>query len=105
MRGMQPTQRIATAWALVVLIACAVVSAAAGGRSAQDDPFEKLKSYDFQNRAPVEAVRTMIQQSRTDEAQTAQIEQRLIGVLEDPAAGFAGKQEACRLLWMVGSAR
>ena len=70
-----------------------------------DDPFEKLKTYDFQSRASLEAIRVLIDQANGDRTQTAQIEQKLDGVLDDPAATFAGKQEAARFLWIVGSAR
>jgi HEAT repeat protein len=53
----------------------------------------------------VEAIRILIDQANADKAQTAQIEQKLDAVLDDPAATFAGKQEAARFLWIVGSAR
>ncbi len=73
------------------------------GVQAQDDPFEKLKSYDFQSRTPVAAIHSMIQQNISDKAKTAEIEQKLITVLDDPNASFAGKQEACRFLWIIGT--
>ena len=71
---------------------------------AQSDPFSGLKTYDFANRTPVAAVRRMIQTALADSnrAQVAQIEQGLVAVLKDPAATFAGKQEACRMLWEIG---
>ncbi len=100
---MKPIGRIAAALALAALVIGAPVSAIAGGRSGQDDPFEKLKSYDFQSRAPVAAINQMIQQALGDKDATAQIESHLIAVLEDPATTFAGKQEACRMLWIVGT--
>lgn len=97
--------RVASLLTLVVLIPGAALSAGAGGRPTQDDPFQKLKSYDFQDRSAVEAIQKLVQQSEGDKAKAAQIEARLIPVLEDPAASFAGKQEACHLLWVIGSAR
>ncbi len=102
---MKPTHRMATALTLTALVAGATLSSHAGGRGAQDNPFEKLKTYDFQTYAPVDAIRKMIQDSGDDKVKTADIEQHLIGVLEDTNATFAGKQEACRLLWIIGSAR
>ncbi|MCW3098825.1 MAG: repeat protein [Chthonomonadaceae bacterium] len=102
---MKPTHRIAAALTLTALVAGAPLSASAGGRHGQDNPFEKLKSYDFQTYAPIEAIRKMIAEAQNDKAKTADIEQHLIGVLEDANATFAGKQEACRLLWIIGTGR
>jgi HEAT repeat protein len=102
---MNSLRRIAAALVLVTLIVGPGISAGAAGLKGQDDPFEKLKSYDFQSRAPVAAINQQIQQALGDKAALAQIEQSLVGVLEDPATTFAGKQEACRMLWIVGSAR
>jgi HEAT repeat protein len=94
---MKSTRLVAAPLALLLLngLACA----------APDDPFTGLKTYDSQKREPVAAVRKMIQQSLSDKAKLADIEQRLIGVLEDPAATFAGKQEVCRMLWVIGTSR
>jgi len=102
---MKPTHRIAAALTLTALTAGAPLSASAGGRRAQDSPFEKLKTYDFQTYAPVDAIRKMILDAGNDKTKTADIEQHLIGVLEASSATFAGKQEACRLLWIIGTAR
>ena len=102
---MKPTHRMATALTLTALVAGASLSAHAGGRRAQDNPFEKLKSYDFQTYAPVDAIRKMIQDAMDDKVKTADIETHLVGVLEDTNSTFAGRQEACRLLWIIGSAR
>ena len=75
-------------------------------RAAVDEtPFQELKSYDFQNRKPVEAIRRMIREAAADDAALAEIETRLLGVLEDPAATFAAQQEVGRMLWTVGTAR
>jgi HEAT repeat protein len=102
---MKPTYRLATALMLTALVAGAPFSASAGGRRTQDNAFEKLKTYDFQTYAPVDAIRKMILDAGDDKAKTADIEQHLVGVLEDANATFAGKQEACRLLWMIGTGR
>lgn len=102
---MKPSHRMATALTLTALVAGAPLSASAGGRRGQDNPFEKLKSYDFQTYAPVEAIRRMIDAAQDDRAKRADIEQHLIGVLEDTNSTFAGKQEACRLLWIIGTGR
>ena len=103
---MKPTRRIATALTLLALGAGAAVATRATAQTApQDDPFEKLKTYDFQSRGPVEAIRNLIDQSVTDKTATSHIEQKLDAVLDDPAATFAGKQEAARFLWVIGSGR
>jgi HEAT repeat protein len=77
----------------------------AGATAQQDDPFDKLKSYDFQSRQSVEAIRMMIDRSLGDKTATAQIEQKLDDVLADPKASFAGRQEAARFLWIIGTGR
>ena len=100
---MKPTHKIAMAMTLLALGAGAAVAGQPKAQNPpQDDPFEKLKTYDFQSRGPVEAIRDLIDQSVTDKPPTAQIEQKLDAVLDDPAATFAGKQEAARFLWVVG---
>ena len=100
---MKPIRKITLALALLALGVSVTVPAVARGRQTpQDDPFEKLKSYDSQSRTAVQAIYTMIQQAAT-KTQKTQIEQHLITVLEDPTATFAGKQEACRMLWIIGS--
>lgn len=87
--------------------ALAIAALAVSGASAraQGDPYEKLKSYDFQDRTAVEAIRHEIDQAGGSAAADAKIEERLDALLSDPNANFAGKQEACRLLWIAGSAR
>ncbi len=102
---MKPSLKIATALTLTALVAGAPLSARAGGQAGQDSPFEKLKTYDFQTYAPVDAIRRLILDAQNDKVKTADIEQHLVGVLDDPASTFAGKQEACRLLWIIGTAR
>ena len=102
---MKPTHRMATALTLTALVAGAPLSALAGGRRGQDNPYEKLKTYDFQTYAPVDAIRKMIVEAQDDKAKTADIEEHLIGVIDDANSTFAGKQEACRLLWIIGTKR
>jgi len=68
-----------------------------------DSPYEKLKSYDYQNRTPADAISEMIKQANGDSQKLATIETRLDGILDDPAAAFGGKQEACRLLSIIGT--
>src|SRR5579859_1941512 len=102
---MKPTHGSIAALMLAVVLSGVAIPAGAGARVRQDDLFEKLKTYDFQNREAVSALQNLIQQALADPAQTAQIEQKLIVVLQDSSATFAGKQEACRMLWIIGSAR
>jgi HEAT repeat protein len=96
---------MALALALAACVSGSAVIAGAGVRGRQDDPYEKLKSYDFQSREAVAAVLGLIQQAQTDKKQTTEIEDRLVGVLEDPRSTLAAKEETCRMLWIIGSAR
>ena len=102
---MKPSHRIATALTLTALTAGSPLASSAGSRRAQDNPFDKLKTYDFQAYAPVDAIRKLIEAAQDDKVKTADIEQHLIGVLEDAGSTFGGKQEACRLLWIIGTGR
>lgn len=103
---MKPIRWNATALGLSALLCSVPIASLAGSQAAsQDDPFEQLKTYDFQARRPVEAIRMRIDQAGSDKKATAEIEARLDAVLADPAATFAGKQEAARFLWIIGSAR
>ena len=91
---------------LVALMFGASLNAATAGQAGQqDDPFQKLKTYDFQSRQPVEAIRLMIDRSAADATATAEIEGKLDDVLADPNSSFAGKQEAARFLWIIGTGR
>ncbi len=99
---MKVFRRIAPLLAMITLVLATVFCTRA---LAQDNPFESLKSYDFQNRSSVAAIHMIVQQSIADKVKTAEIEQKLITVLEDPNATFAGKQEACRFLWIIGSGK
>lgn len=77
----------------------------AQARAQGNNPFQELRTYDYQNRKPVHAIFSQIQAAGTDKAKQAAIETALIGVLQDPNATVAGKQEAARFLWEIGSAR
>jgi HEAT repeat protein len=90
-----------------IRIACAVAALAAltPAALAQDDPYAGLARYDGQNRTSVAAIEKSVKAAQGKPAQMAAIEAKLAAALKDPAAGFAGKQEVCRILWMVGTAR
>ncbi|MGC8668501.1 MAG: HEAT repeat domain-containing protein [Chthonomonadales bacterium] len=72
---------------------------------AQEDPFQALKHYDFQDRRPFVVLYKMAQEAHSNRPLAVRLESGLIGVLKDPGATYAGKREACRFLWMVGTAR
>lgn len=87
-------------WALVLL------TCIAGQQTlAQSDPYDALRSFDNQNRVASEAIRAQIVAAGRDAAALARVEARLAAVLADPATTLAGKQEACRLLWPIGTER
>lgn len=89
---------------VLALLASSVGASVPGHAQAPaEDLYEKLKMYDFQTRTPVQTLYNQIQTA--NKAQKADIEKHLIGVLEDPAATFGGKQEACRMLWIIGTAQ
>ena len=77
----------------------------AGIAGAQSDDFARLKNFDAQNRTALVSIQNQIQAAAGDPAKLAALESGLISVLEDPAATFAGKQEACRILSRYGTAR
>lgn len=72
---------------------------------AQDDPYQALRRYDFQERASLAAIQKEIVAARGSAQRLGAIEVKLIGVLSDASATFGGKQEACKLLSSMGSAR
>ncbi len=98
---MKPTRTLS---AVLVLAALAGASTARA-QSAEPNPFARLKFYDFQARQPVQAIQDLIQKALVAHAPTVTIETGLIDVIQDPQATFAGKQEAARFLWMIGTAR
>lgn len=71
----------------------------------QEDPYRGIRGYDFQNRQAVDAIQARIRNAGKDAAKLAAIETQLIAVLKDPAATLAGKQEVCKFLWSMGTAR
>jgi HEAT repeat protein len=87
------------------LVAGSVLLGATGAQAALSGPFEQLRSYDGQARAASVAIYSQIRAAKGNKAQMAAIEQGLLGVIQDPAATYAAKQEAGRLLWMAGTAR
>jgi HEAT repeat protein len=90
-----------------IRIACAAAAMAAltSAAWAQDDPYAGLARYDGQNRTALAAIEKSVKAAQGKPAQAAAIEAKLAALLKDPSAEFAGKQEACRILWMVGTAR
>jgi HEAT repeat protein len=68
-----------------------------------DAPFQELKTYDFQNRKPVETINALIRGA--DMATQGEIETKLLAVAQDPATTFAAQQEIGKMLWKVGSGR
>lgn len=87
--------------ALAALVAVSLALGAAGSAVAQGDLFEQLRKHDFQS--GVGLLRPAIAAALADKARHAEIEKGLISVLQDPSATFAGKQEACRMLWVIGT--
>lgn len=95
-------------YASVILFLCTYclafsIGAATASSQPPDSPYEKLKSYDFQNRTPADAISEQIKQANGDKQRLAAIEKGLDGVLDDPASTFGGKQEACRLISIMGT--
>src|SRR5205085_3650985 len=70
-----------------------------------ENPFQALRKYDFQSRKPVDEIAKRIRAAGREAHQLALIEIELDGVLNDAAATFAGKQEAAKFLWEIGTAR
>jgi len=81
-----------------------IVLAASSGAFAQTpDAFQDLRRYDYQDRKAVDSITKQIQAG--GKVPLFAIETELIKVLEDPQATLAGKQEACTLLWRIGTGR
>lgn len=81
-----------------------VVLAVSSGAFAQTpDAFQDLRRYDYQDRKAVDSITKQIQAG--GKVQLLAIETELIKVLEDPQTTLAGKQEACSLLWRIGTGR
>lgn len=101
---MKSIRRTATPARLVLWMVGASLLAPAIGM-AQADPFTRLGSYDSEDRTSIVAIRALIDAAGTDRAKLAPIEDHLVATLGNPQATAAGKQEAARLLWMVGTDR
>ena len=68
----------------------------------KDDPIAALESYEFSHsRLPLSTIEEKIRNTNPEEM--PRIEARLIEILNSPAATFAGKQFACRMLRRAGS--
>ena len=69
----------------------------------QEDPYQTLRQYDYQNRQSVDTISKQIQAAGTNKSKLAVIETGLIAVLQDPQSTQGGKQEACRFLSEIGT--
>lgn len=90
-------------WTLAVTMVTGLCAFASSG--AQDNPFQGIRSFDYQNRQAVDAVHARIVAAGRDAAKLAQIETQLISVIGDRTATFAAKQEVCRFLGQMGTSR
>ena len=89
---------------LAVLCAGALLPSAAPGQTAGTDIYQAIVSREFGTASTeLAAVEKEIANARPD--QYAPIEAKLIAVLETPAATMPGKQFACQMLRIVGSAQ
>ena len=70
---------------------------------AQDDIISPLKTYDYQSRKPLFEILKLIRTNLADKIKLLGIEKSLDGVLADPQATLAGKQEACSMLREIGT--
>jgi HEAT repeat protein len=70
-----------------------------------EDPYQALHHYDYQNRKSLDAITKQIQEAGQDKTKQAAIEAGLLGVLQDSQSTPGGKQEACRFLWEIGTAK
>ncbi len=85
------------------LLISALLFAAPTFAAVDEAPFQALKTYDFQNRKPVEAINAMIRGA--DAATMSDIETHLLTALQDPATTYAAHEEIGRMLRVVGTAR
>jgi len=91
---------------ILILTACvAFVPLSSHPVVAQNDPFQLIKTYDYQNRTGVEEVKAMLRDAsmKKETAKYLHIEGVLDNLLANPNTTFAGKQEICRILWMYGT--
>lgn len=97
---MKPTRWLT----LLAMLAAAALPSAAAPLSGSE-VLQKLRTHDSQSPAFAASLRALVQASLADPARKAEVEKGLLAVLQDPSATFAGKQEACHALWVVGTAR
>lgn len=83
-------------------LALLLVSLAA---QAQDDPFQTIRTADWQSPQAKDAILTMIRDADGDAGKEAAIEAKLIAGLEDPATVLSGQYAITDLLWMIGTAK
>ncbi len=91
---------------IFILVACmAFIPLSSHPGNAQDDPFQLIKTYDYQNRTGVEEVKAMLRDAslKKETAKYLHIEGVLDNLLVNPNTTYAGKQEICRILWMYGT--
>ena len=98
--------RVAGFWTVLILVsASCVISAepASGSNPALGQAFEKLVKLELgQDLGMFQPIRQVVVASRTDEKVRADLERRLVAVLEGDATDL-GKDYACRQLVIVGS--
>jgi HEAT repeat protein len=88
--------------ALLLALALALLAPAVPAQTATNDPYQALVTREFGTAADaLAAIEQQIQAAAP--ADHPALEQRLIGVLENPAATMPGKQFACQMLRLVGS--
>ncbi|MBM3495305.1 MAG: hypothetical protein FJX72_13435, partial [Armatimonadetes bacterium] len=90
---------------IAATLTIASLVAICGAARAQEDPYRALRSYDFQERASLAAIQQEIVAARGVASKLDPIEAKLIAVLTDAGAKFGGKQEACKFLGSIGTAR
>ena len=85
---------------LAVVVAC--LAGAAPALYGQENPYQQIREHRFG--AADEAFRAIEEQvQQASPGEYADIEEKLIAVVEDPQATPSGKQFACRMLRIVGS--
>jgi HEAT repeat protein len=105
MKEFSTMKRWRVSLASVALAACALVIVGTAAHALQDDPYRSLRTFDFQERAPLAAIQREIVQAKGSAAKLAAIEAKLLPILSDSTASFGGKQETCKFLAVIGTAR
>jgi len=83
----------------------ALLLAASLAAQAQDDPFQAIRTADWQTPQPKDAILAMIRDADGNAAREAEFEAKLVAGLDDPATTLAGQYAITDLLWMLGTAR